>query len=561
MRPAILSTEKQRISDTNRKSSALKSYQTLIEMQARFSELLSDLPAYKFSLAKIQQTYDSAIMHQQKSEQINKFEQDLNGISLNQTQTLVHVKERELSIDAKLKHYRATSRDIMGKISRKKVEKLEIEKRRSLGSLAMQKKVSLSTNRRKHILPTLTNQGIVYDIAKLTDSTNRRKKDIETLLASKTTSYKPLSAKERLISDLLEREQHKMEINEENSAISTKIRNFSIAAQILQTSRGLGHSPAVTHDYLMKGIISNSNLTPDATPEVDDVTIEKETELKMSYFETFNELFAAGKFLEAAIQAANSPNGFLRTYEIVQVFTQATAVPGQSSPLLVFVQILLDTVPAFGPLPLNMSVACVNVLVEQGKQDLVYHAIFQSSFSLSNQLGYLLYSQYPTNPKYLSLAHHVFTTTNNRCMVASCLYTMGRPLAMFNYFREFQDDDFVSFLCYEPSLQKALLMLKPTSNYPPVIDLPNLLLLYIRNSIVTLSIQIFFELFPETNPSSFGNQLVYDLQADNSIWEEIAGHFYNAGFTDIGERIFVSLLSRHVIYQANNTYRNTLSYH
>lgn len=560
MRPTILPKEKQKISDTNKKNSALKSYQELIEMQASFSELLSDLPAYKFSLAKIQQTYDSAIMHQQKSEQVNKFEQDLDGISLNQTQTLVHIKERELSIDAKLKLYRATSRDIMGKISRKKGEKLEIEKRKSLESLAMQKKLSLPTNRRKTILPTLANQGIVYDIVKLTENTNKRKKDIEELIASKTTRYKPLSAKERLISELLEREQYKMEIIEENSTISTKIRNCSIAAQILRTSRGLEHSPEETYDYLMKGIINNPNLTPDSTPEVDDVTIEKETELKMSYLETFNELFAAGKFLEAAIQAANSPKGFLRTYEIVQVFSQATAVPGQSPPLLVFCQILLDTVPAFGPLPQEMSVACVNVLIEQGKHDLVYHAIFQRFFCLSNQLGFLLYSQYPTNSKYLSLAHHVFTVTNNRHMAASCLYTMGRPLAMFNYFREFKDDDFVSFLCHEPSLEKALLMLKPTNNYPPVIDLPNLLLLYMRNGIVTLSLQIFLEIFPQTNPFSFGNQLIYDFQADNSIWEEIAGHFFTARFTDIGERIFVSILSRHVIYQANNAYRNTLSY-
>ena len=554
MRPTIVSEEKQKNSDKNRKSLEIKSYQELIELQAHFSELLTDLPAYKFSLAKIQQMYDSAIMHQQKFEQLNKFEQDLSGISLNQTQTLVHIKERELSMDAKLKLYRATSRDIMGKISRKKEEKLEIEKRSSLESFAMQKKLSLPTNRRKNILPTLTNLGIVYDITKLTESTDKRKRDIETLLASKTTRYKPLSAKERLISDLMERERHKTEIIEENSAISTKIRNCTIAAQILQTSRGLEHSPAETYNYLMKGIINNSNLTPDSTPEVDDGTIEKETELKMSYLETFNELFAAGKFLEASIQAANSPKGFLRTYEIVQVFTQATTIHGQSPPLMVFCQILLDTVTVFGPLTQNMSIACVNVLIEQGKHDLVYHAIFQSYLTLSNQLGYLLYSQYPTNPKFLSLAHHVFAEMNNRHMVASCLYMMGRPLAMFNYFREFQDDDFVSFLCHEPSLQKALLMLKPTNNYPPVIDLPNLLLLYIRNGIVTLSLQIFFEIFPETNPFSFGNQLIYDFQADNSMWEEIAGHFYSSGFTDIGERIFVSILSRHVIYQANNNY-------
>lgn len=50
-----------------------------------------------------------------------------------------------------------------------------------------------------------------------------------------------------------------------------------------------------------------------ASFEDDDPNKEKEAEMMLEYIEKFNELFEDGKYEEAAIHAANSPKGILRT--------------------------------------------------------------------------------------------------------------------------------------------------------------------------------------------------------------------------------------------------------
>jgi hypothetical protein len=50
-----------------------------------------------------------------------------------------------------------------------------------------------------------------------------------------------------------------------------------------------------------------------STFEDDDPNKEKEAEMMLEYIEKFNELFEDGKYEDAAIHAANSPKGILRT--------------------------------------------------------------------------------------------------------------------------------------------------------------------------------------------------------------------------------------------------------
>lgn len=60
--------------------------------------------------------------------------------------------------------------------------------------------------------------------------------------------------------------------------------------------------------------VTPSNVTVTTTTfEEDDPNKEKEAEIMLEYIEKFNELFEDGKFEEAAVHAANSPKGILRT--------------------------------------------------------------------------------------------------------------------------------------------------------------------------------------------------------------------------------------------------------
>ena len=50
----------------------------------------------------------------------------------------------------------------------------------------------------------------------------------------------------------------------------------------------------------------------------DDPNTEKEAELMLEYIEKFNELFEELKYEEAAVHAANSPRGVLRSMETLK---------------------------------------------------------------------------------------------------------------------------------------------------------------------------------------------------------------------------------------------------
>lgn len=47
----------------------------------------------------------------------------------------------------------------------------------------------------------------------------------------------------------------------------------------------------------------------------EDLETEKEAELMLEYIDKFNELFNDGEYDNAAVHAANSPRGILRTME------------------------------------------------------------------------------------------------------------------------------------------------------------------------------------------------------------------------------------------------------
>ena len=53
----------------------------------------------------------------------------------------------------------------------------------------------------------------------------------------------------------------------------------------------------------------------------DDPGAEKEAELMLEYLEKFNELFSEGQYEKAAVHAANSPRGVLRSMETLKRLT------------------------------------------------------------------------------------------------------------------------------------------------------------------------------------------------------------------------------------------------
>ena len=66
----------------------------------------------------------------------------------------------------------------------------------------------------------------------------------------------------------------------------------------------------------------------------DDPSKEKEAEMMLEYIEKFNELFEDGMYEDAAIHAANSPKGILRTSATLAKFRGMLYITSQDCELI-----------------------------------------------------------------------------------------------------------------------------------------------------------------------------------------------------------------------------------
>ena len=79
-------------------------------------------------------------------------------------------------------------------------------------------------------------------------------------------------------------------------------------------------------NLMWSGEEGNARGTPSTTFEEDDPTREKEAEMMLEYIEKFNELIEDKKYEEAAVHAANSPKGILRTPETLNRFKGSSSL-------------------------------------------------------------------------------------------------------------------------------------------------------------------------------------------------------------------------------------------
>lgn len=97
----------------------------------------------------------------------------------------------------------------------------------------------------------------------------------------------------------------------------------------------------------------------------------------------FQQLVASGAFVEAAKLAARSPNGILRTPETIERLKAVAVSPGQSSPLLQYFSVLLDS----GSLNAHESLELARPVLAQGKKALLEKWLKEDKIACSEALG------------------------------------------------------------------------------------------------------------------------------------------------------------------------------
>ncbi|CAH8354698.1 unnamed protein product [Eruca vesicaria subsp. sativa] len=120
--------------------------------------------------------------------------------------------------------------------------------------------------------------------------------------------------------------------------------------------------------------------------------------------ERFKELFAQTKYKEAAELAAESPQGILRTPDIVAKFQSVPVQAGQTPPLLQYFGTLLTK----GKLNSYESLELSRLVVNQNKKNLLENWLAEDKLECSEELGDLVKAKY--TPDYLFLLQTILRT-------------------------------------------------------------------------------------------------------------------------------------------------------
>jgi clathrin heavy chain len=130
----------------------------------------------------------------------------------------------------------------------------------------------------------------------------------------------------------------------------------------------------------------------------------------------FNLLFTQGQFSEAAKVAAKAPKGILRTTETILRFQQVPTPPGQTSPLLQYFGILLES----SQLNKHEALELCRPVLAQGKKQLIEKWLKEDKLECSEDLGELVKQVDPT------LALSVFLRAGVPGKVIQCFAETGQ---------------------------------------------------------------------------------------------------------------------------------------
>eukprot|EP00055_Hartaetosiga_balthica_P005740 m.17283 g.17283 ORF g.17283 m.17283 type:complete len:1668 (+) comp4760_c0_seq1:19-5022(+) len=133
------------------------------------------------------------------------------------------------------------------------------------------------------------------------------------------------------------------------------------------------------------------------------------------FLHQFNELYAMGKYAEAATIAAQAPRGILRNTSTMQKLQQAQVPAGQQSPLLKYFTVLLET----SKLNKEESIELCKPVIQQNRTELLEKWLKEDKLDCSEALGDLIK---PLSPKF---ALSVYLRAEMPAKVVQCFAEMG----------------------------------------------------------------------------------------------------------------------------------------
>ncbi|XP_046338249.1 clathrin heavy chain linker domain-containing protein 1-like [Haliotis rufescens] len=550
--------------------------QRYIVYKGVFNKVIEHVVAYKPLLTDIKKEYEDTIGAIRKGQREAVFLQEKLKAMASEPSTIRNYKKRadELEerisivqkdngrLEAELSQLKAACMEREKKEEKKEIPKPHLKKdRRQIPGLTLDESTDLKVLYRK--LEKLERQMKELNICYKTRYVSKtHKQELKEGLDNKVAHRDHLLWQSQVYREKRMRLKIALEAAEAYNRVKPPHQTVGDAVMLafaqFQSSRAKEPVSTEGGDGLNREVTPSNVTVTTTTFEEDDPNKEKEAEIMLEYIEKFNELFEDGKFEEAAVHAANSPKGILRTRATLVKFREVKGkFPGRT-PLLSFCDALMSSVKEAGSRPNEaLSLDCVLCALNENKLDLLYHWLAQDRLTLSLDVGHHMANHcsctIPCKCGCQALAQSVFMRLQAHRDSVLCLLKQGRVHAGIQFSRNkgvLSTENLMAMLTACPSLKlvHALVEHVPIDQEAgPLLPLGVVLRTLVNKGQTDLIARCLQDLKQGTlqvgdeTADSLFNGVFLDAQTSTDHWIAISGHLQNNDYEDTAVQLVATV--------------------
>ncbi|KAI3363535.1 hypothetical protein L3Q82_012129 [Scortum barcoo] len=284
-----------------------------------------------------------------------------------------------------------------------------------------------------------------------------------------------------------------------------------------------------------------------------------ESKLLTDHLDRFIKLFDSAQYEEAALIAARSPWGVLRTLDTMEMFkgrehshTSAfthvrqipsirlpTAYPGVKPPpgsvppLLLFFQALLMTTTPGSELSSPISLQAVHGALQHGATQLISHAVTHNKLTFSEELGVT---------SWLSMLRK---TLERKTALSMCRRGLIHSTAEFmNHSKDLTAEDCMWVLCHSPSLSLLQLLTEPLQSHAAILSVGvacSTLLASAQQQEVALQL---LDSFVSRGQGALEEVILEDSGSSVDVWADVASLCADLNRADLSQAVTSVLLGQ-----------------
>lgn len=540
--------------------------QRYIVYKAAFDRIIDYVTAYKPVLTAIKAEYEDCIETIQRGQREAFYLTGKLKAMAHEPSTIHNYRKRADELDQKL----TIIEDDNEKLQRQLDVLREAREKKERRAKELEEEPKTEAKKDSRTIPGLTLQQST-DVKTLTRELEKLERQLRELSISQRTRYSSRDFQNHLKRQLEEKVCLRDELTENIEVYKAKSQKLKIAVESAQAYLKIQPPHQTIGDAVVLALARGSNQlnldkaaeeglaygTPSTTFEdSDDPSKEKEAEMMLEYIEKFNELLEDRLYDEAAMHAANSPKGILRTPETLLRFKDMkgmTTATGRS-PLLAFCDSMMSTVPAYETRPsVFMSLECVKCSLEENRLDLLSHWISQDRLTLTKELGDMIYTFHHSHAnrsnKCLALAQQVFTEIEHHTLAVICMVKQGHLKQALEYAQQrarLKEKDYAEVLREVPSLQLAASLFSKNLRGNHLLPLGMILSTLIRASAFGIGLKLLENLHitPQDaadDSSSIRHAVFEDTKTSADVWLEIIQECQIHNSKDIGIELLAAV--------------------